>query len=48
MLAIVSMAAIRKKINYSDIPEGLNGLGITMIVGGLMAMTFMMFSGITL
>ncbi len=48
MLAIVSMAAIRKKINYSDVPEGLDGLGITMIVGGLMAMTFMMFSGITL
>jgi Na+-transporting NADH:ubiquinone oxidoreductase subunit E len=48
MLAIVSMAAIRKKINYSDIPRGLEGFGITMIVAGLMAMTFMMFSGITL
>ncbi|MDY0221781.1 MAG: NADH:ubiquinone reductase (Na(+)-transporting) subunit E [Desulfobacterium sp.] len=48
MLAIVSMAAIRKKIRYSDVPDGLQGFGITMIVAGLMAMTFMMFSGITL
>jgi len=48
MLAIVSMAAIRKKIAYADVPKGLQGFGITMIVAGLMAMTFMMFSGITL
>ncbi|MBF0452879.1 MAG: NADH:ubiquinone reductase (Na(+)-transporting) subunit E [Candidatus Magnetomorum sp.] len=48
MLAIVSMAAIRKKIAYADVPKGLEGFGITMIVAGLMAMTFMMFSGITL
>jgi Na+-transporting NADH:ubiquinone oxidoreductase subunit E len=48
MLAIVSMAAIRKKLAYADIPKGLDGFGITMIVAGLMAMTFMMFSGITL
>lgn len=48
MLAIVSMAAIKKKMWYADVPEGLKGFGITMIVGGLMAMTFMMFSGITL
>ncbi|KPA12908.1 Na(+)-translocating NADH-quinone reductase subunit E [Candidatus Magnetomorum sp. HK-1] len=48
MLAIVSMAAIRKKISYADVPKGLEGFGITMIVAGLMAMTFMMFSGITL
>ncbi|MBU1196595.1 MAG: NADH:ubiquinone reductase (Na(+)-transporting) subunit E [Proteobacteria bacterium] len=48
MLAIVSMAAIRKKIKYADVPKGLDGFGITMIVAGLMAMTFMMFSGITL
>ena len=48
MLAIVSMAAIRKKIRYADVPDGLQGFGITMIVAGLMAMTFMMFSGITL
>jgi len=48
MLAIVSMAAIRKKLAYADVPKGLDGFGITMIVAGLMAMTFMMFSGITL
>ncbi|ACN13810.1 NqrE [Desulforapulum autotrophicum HRM2] len=48
MLAIVSMAAIRKKVQYADVPVGLQGFGITMIVAGLMAMTFMMFSGITL
>jgi len=48
MIAIVSMAAIRKKLAYADVPKGLDGFGITMIVAGLMAMTFMMFSGITL
>ncbi len=47
-LAIVSMAAIRNKVKYADIPKGLDGFGITMIIAGLMAMTFMMFSGITL
>jgi Na+-transporting NADH:ubiquinone oxidoreductase subunit E len=48
MLAIVSMAAIRKKLRYADVPKGLEGFGITMIVTGLMAMSFMLFSGITL
>lgn len=48
MLAIVTMAAIRKKARYSDVPQGLQGFGFTMIIAGLMAMTFMMFSGITL
>ncbi|MBF0100025.1 MAG: NADH:ubiquinone reductase (Na(+)-transporting) subunit E [Desulfobacterales bacterium] len=48
MLAIVSMAAIRIKLRYADIPKGLEGYGITMIVAGLMAMGFMLFSGITL
>ena len=48
MLAIVGMAAIKKKMRYADVPEGLQGFGITMIVAGFMAMTFMMFSGITL
>lgn len=47
-LAIMSMAAIRNKVKYADIPKGLDGFGITMIIAGLMAMTFMMFSGITL
>lgn len=48
MLAIVSMAAIRTKITYSKIPKGLEGLGITMIITGLMAMGFMCFSGISM
>lgn len=48
MLAIVSMAAIRQKLRYADVPEGLQGFGINMIVTGLMAMAFMLFSGITL
>ncbi|OQX06912.1 MAG: NADH:ubiquinone reductase (Na(+)-transporting) subunit E [Desulfobacteraceae bacterium IS3] len=48
MLAIISMAAIRKKLRYADVPKGLEGFGITMIVTGLMAMSFMLFSGITL
>ncbi|MCG6909234.1 MAG: NADH:ubiquinone reductase (Na(+)-transporting) subunit E [Deltaproteobacteria bacterium] len=48
LLAIVSMSAIRIKLRYADVPEGLQGFGITMIVTGLMAMGFMLFSGITL
>ncbi len=48
MLAIVSMAAIRQKLQYANVPEGLQGFGINMIVTGLMAMAFMLFSGITL
>lgn len=48
LLAIVSMAAIRQKLRYADVPEGLQGFGINMIVTGLMAMAFMLFSGITL
>ncbi|MBP7275939.1 MAG: NADH:ubiquinone reductase (Na(+)-transporting) subunit E [Kiritimatiellae bacterium] len=47
-LAIVAMGAIRKKIRYSNVPAGLRGLGITMIMTGLMAMVFMIFSGIQL
>ena len=47
-LAIVLMAAIRKKIRYSNVPPALRGLGITMIITGLMAMAFMIFSGIQL
>ncbi len=45
-LAIMAMAAIRKKLRYSNIPGGLRGLGITMIMTGLMAMAFMIFAGI--
>lgn len=48
LLAIASMAAIRKKLRYSHLPDGLKGLGITMITTGLMAMAFMCFSGISL
>ncbi|HHJ51588.1 MAG TPA: NADH:ubiquinone reductase (Na(+)-transporting) subunit E [Caldithrix abyssi] len=47
-LAIVSMAAIRHKIRYSNVPSGLKGLGITMLITGLMSMAFMIFSGIQL
>ena len=48
MLAIVALAAIRTKIRYSNVPAGLRGLGITMIITGLMAIGFMMFVGIKL
>jgi Na+-transporting NADH:ubiquinone oxidoreductase subunit E len=47
-LAIVAMAAIRQKLRYSNVPEGLRGLGLTMLITGLMAMAFMSFSGISL
>jgi Na+-transporting NADH:ubiquinone oxidoreductase subunit E len=47
-LAIVAMAAIRQKLQYSNVPEGLRGLGLTMLITGLMAMAFMSFSGINL
>ena len=47
-LAIVTLAAIREKLRYNDIPEALRGLGATFIVVGLMAMGFLAFSGIQL
>ncbi len=47
-LAIVILAGIREKMNYSNVPKGLRGLGITYIVVGLMAIVFMSFSGIQL
>jgi Na+-transporting NADH:ubiquinone oxidoreductase subunit E len=47
-LAIVLLAGIREKLKYSDVPAGLQGLGITFISAGLMAMVFMAFSGIQL
>ncbi len=47
-LAIVSMSAIRIKLRYADVPKGLEGFGIAMIVTGLMAMGFMLFSGISI
>lgn len=47
-LAITAMAGVREKLKYSDIPDGLQGLGITFISAGLMALGFMAFSGIRL
>jgi len=47
-LAITALAGIREKLKYSDIPEGLQGLGITFITVGLMAMAFMALGGIQL
>lgn len=46
LLAIVSLAAIREKMAYTDVPKPLQGLGITFITVGLMAMAFMCFSGL--
>ena len=45
-LAVIALAGIREKLKYSDVPEGLQGLGITFITAGLMAMGFMSFGGI--
>ncbi len=45
-LAIVALAGIREKLKYSDVPAGLQGLGITFISAGLMALGFMSFGGI--
>ena len=47
-LAIVALAGIREKLKYSDVPDGLQGLGITFIIVGLMSLGFMGFSGIQL
>ncbi len=47
-LAITVMAGVREKLKYSDVPEGLQGLGIAFITAGLMAMGFMAFSGVQL
>ena len=47
-LAIVSMGAIREKMQYSDVPKPLQGLGITFITVGLMAMAMMCFSGLNI
>ncbi|WP_339068357.1 NADH:ubiquinone reductase (Na(+)-transporting) subunit E [Teredinibacter turnerae] len=47
-LAITALAGIREKMKYSDVPEGLQGLGITFIVVGLMSLGFMSFGGISL
>ncbi|WP_026951799.1 NADH:ubiquinone reductase (Na(+)-transporting) subunit E [Algoriphagus mannitolivorans] len=48
LLAIVALAAIREKLKYSAVPNGLKGLGITMLLTGLMGIAFMSFMGIDL
>lgn len=47
-LAIIALAGIREKMKYSDVPAGLQGLGITFIAVGLMSLGFMSFGGIDL
>jgi len=47
-LAIVALAGLREKMKYSDVPDGLQGLGITFITVGLMSLGFLAFSGIQL
>ena len=46
LMAIVCLAGIREKMEYNDVPKPLQGLGITFITVGLMAMAFMCFSGL--
>lgn len=48
MLAIVALAAIREKLKYSNVPDGLKGLGITMLITGLMGIAFKSFIGIAI
>ena len=48
LLAIVALAAIREKLKYSNVPDGLKGLGITMLITGLMGIAFKSFIGIAL
>ncbi len=47
-IALIALAGIREKLKYSDVPDGLQGLGITFIIVGLMSLGFMGFSGIQL
>jgi Na+-transporting NADH:ubiquinone oxidoreductase subunit E len=47
-IAIVVLAGVREKLKYSDVPDGLQGLGITFITVGLMSLGFMSFGGISL
>lgn len=48
MLAIVALAAIREKLKYSHVPDGLKGLGLTMLITGLMGIAFKSFIGIAI
>jgi Na+-transporting NADH:ubiquinone oxidoreductase subunit E len=47
-IALIGLAGIREKLKYSDVPDGLQGLGITFIIVGLISLGFMGFSGIQL
>ena len=47
-IALILLAAIREKLKYAHLPQGLNGLGIVFITAGLIALGFMSFSGIQL
>ena len=47
-LAIIALAAIRERLKYSNVPDGLKGLGITMLLTGLMGLAFMSFIGISI
>ncbi|MCD8493730.1 MAG: NADH:ubiquinone reductase (Na(+)-transporting) subunit E [Geovibrio sp.] len=47
-LAIIAMAGIREKMKYADVPKGLDNLGIVFVIAGIMAISFMLFSGIQL
>ena len=47
-VALVALSGIREKLRYSDVPDGLQGLGITFIIAGLMSLGFMGLSGIQL
>lgn len=47
-LAIVALAAIRERLKYSNVPDGLKGLGITMLITGLMGIAFLSFVGIAI
>lgn len=47
-LAIVALAAVREKLRYSHVPDGLKGLGLTMLITGLMGIAFKLFIGITI
>ena len=48
LMAVVALAAIREKLQYSNVPPALRGLGITFITVGLMALAFMSFMGFKL
>lgn len=48
LLAVVALASVRERLRYSNVPEGLRGLGMTFIITGLIGIAFLAFSGIQL